>query len=107
MDVCSLRDIFAFPVTRKLLGNQTTRAESAQFVPRWGWFPLTDNAPFIRRNPARARRTLKLEMGPDGVLIRSRVGVGYCYRLLVEANLVLIPATVNGRGRMSNLATFR
>ena len=44
MDVCSLRDIFAFPVTRKLLGNQTTRAESAQFVPRRGWFPLTDNA---------------------------------------------------------------
>jgi hypothetical protein len=63
--------------------------------------------PFIRRNPVRARRTLKLEMGPDGVLIRSRVGEGYCYRLLVGANLVLIPATVNGRWRMSNLATFR
>jgi hypothetical protein len=63
--------------------------------------------PFIRRNPVRARRTLKLEMGPDGVLVRSRVGVGYCYRLLVEANLVLFPATVNGRGRLSNLATFR
>jgi hypothetical protein len=39
---------------------------------------------------------LKLKRGPNGVFIRPRGVVGYCYRLLVELNLLLFPAAVNG-----------
>jgi hypothetical protein len=38
---------------------------------------------------------LKLKRGPNGVFIRPRGVVGYC-RLLVELNLLLFPAAVNG-----------